>query len=138
MDQQRGGGVFDPHLFAVACKGEDAVVGGGQRGELLFSADGGATWAEQRGDGRDVYDLIAFDLDSEVLAIGDRGSLMMSRRSGAPGSWQTVPNAGAHTGQPWFGRGRSIGSEVLLVGQLRVERLSLDVIASVAATWRRE
>lgn len=126
--KQRGGGLFDPHLFAVACTGPEAVVVGGQGGQLLFSADGGTTWSEESGDGRDVYDLLALDPERSVLALGDLGTLRLSTRAGQPGSWQSV--AGARLGQPWLGRGLWMGSEVLVLGQLGVERLPLSSLAA--------
>ncbi len=127
--KQRGGGPFDSHLFAVACSAPDTVVAAGQGGQMLFSSDGGATWTEERGTGRDVYDLIT-PSGQTVLALGDLGTLMVSTRAGAPGSWQDAGAFGSPGQRPWWGRGLWVDPDVLLLGQFGAQRQPLESLAA--------
>ena len=79
--KQRGGGLFDPQLFAVTCAGEGKVVAAGQRGEILYTADKGLKWVATRAPrSTDIYDLVLAAPGRSIACVGrSRGNADVQR-----------------------------------------------------------
>jgi len=130
--KRRGGGLFDRHLFAVACGGEGRVVAAGQGGEIVFSPDGGATWErEQSPRALDVYDIVRLN-SGELLAVGDLGTVLRSPEGGKTGTWTVAdPDdepGGPHIGRVWVAKAVSIPPNLLVLGEGGIHRLELKRI----------
>lgn len=130
--KQRGGGLFDRHLFTVGCVGSSHVVAAGQGGEILYTADSGDRWSlAQSPVTHDIYDVISLPQKDEVLALGDLATVLMSADGGSPSSWREFFGTSSEESNnmpvpSWIAKGVLSPPDVLMAGQSGVHRIPLN------------
>ncbi len=89
-DATRGEGLEDHQFYSLAFGDNDLGVMVGDKGAVLFTEDGGASWQKHDPGSRiNLNDLAFLDAD-QGFAIGDFGILLHTSDGGA--SWQPKPN----------------------------------------------
>lgn len=128
--KQRGGDLFDRHLFAATCIGESTLVTAGQGGEILHSSDAGKEWAlAEPPRQEDIYDLVYLADRGQLLAFGDLGLLLRSSDPRRPASWETVVNPRREMGYSWLAKGLPDPPHLLVVGESTLKRLPISDLA---------
>lgn len=85
----------DPHFNAIASTGPNSLLIVGERGTVLQSGDGGATWAKQAFPYKgSMFGVISFG-GGKVMAFGLRGNVYASDDGGA--NWSKVPAEGSNS-----------------------------------------
>ena len=85
----------DPHFNAIASTGASDLLIVGERGTVLRSTDGGASWAKQAFPYKgSMFGVLSFG-GGKVLAYGLRGNVYASDDGGA--SWSKVPAEGSNS-----------------------------------------
>lgn len=83
----------DPHLNAIASTGPNSLIIVGERGTVLRSGDGGATWQKQAFPYKgSMFGVLSLG-DGRVLAYGLRGNVYESTDGGS--GWNKVPAQGS-------------------------------------------
>ena len=128
--KQKGGELFDRHLFAVTCVGEGKLVAAGQSGEILYTSDHGTHWVSGVSPRpHDIYDLVSVSPRGHVVALGDLGTVLVSADAGSPKSWSalaaTSADLGTLLGHSWLAKGVLTPPGIVAVGESRLSRLEL-------------
>ncbi len=111
----------DYHFNAVAATGSGHLVIAGERGRLLRSDDGGATWAPLPSPyAGSLFGVLALK-DNSLLTFGLRGKLFRSDNAGA--GWRPLPTA---TDATLLGGSLSADGSVAIVGLGGTVLTSLD------------
>ena len=117
---ERGGGIFDRHLFTVVCTDDDGAVAAGQGGEMVFKRGASGEWqtAEQVVP-FDIYGITALP-QGTMVAVGDMGTVLLSRESGRSGSWKRFTPQYTEAGSPgysWLSGGLLTDDKLILTGK---------------------
>lgn len=118
--KQRGGGLFDRHLFAAICLPAGSVLVAGQGGEIAYRAHGQTRWTSTTpGTTKDIYHLAFSAGPNEILALGDLG-LMLTTSGNDLNTWKPAVRSNGSFGHPWLAHSLTASERLILAGEMGV------------------